>query len=208
MFSGVNVSYSCFQYCRKSASKMMSASRIWPVLGFTRDGPMREAGAGRDPLERVVANVARIPRGIIRLLANFDRVVEAGFLKGLVPFQNAVANRLAILERNRLIEPEDDRLFRRRHLGLRIGLFQIPALDVTHEPIFVVLLRIVLAHGEEVADAVIRQPRLVRCLRQLADRIVDVDRHAARIGHRIDVARAARRVRGGHLQLDVLRHSR
>ena len=38
--SGVNVSYSCFQNCRKSASKMMSASRIWPVVGFTRDGPI------------------------------------------------------------------------------------------------------------------------------------------------------------------------
>ena len=74
----------------------------------------RKAGAGRDPAERVVVDVFRIPSGVVGLLANFDRVVEAGLLEGLVPFQNAVANRLAILERNRLLEPEDDRLLRRR----------------------------------------------------------------------------------------------
>jgi len=37
---GVNVSYSVRQNWRKSPSKMMSASRIWPVRGFTRDGPI------------------------------------------------------------------------------------------------------------------------------------------------------------------------
>ena len=40
MLAGVKFSYSCFQNCRKSASKMMSASRIWPVVGFTREGPI------------------------------------------------------------------------------------------------------------------------------------------------------------------------
>ena len=117
--SGVNVSCSCFQYWRKSASKMMSASRIWPVDGFTRDGPIAKPDARGDPLERVVVHVARVPGRIIRLLADFDRVVEAGLLERLVPFEDAVADRLAILERNRLLEPEDDRLLRRRDVGRR-----------------------------------------------------------------------------------------
>ena len=37
---GVKTSYSSRQYCKKSASKMMSASRICPVRGLTRLGPM------------------------------------------------------------------------------------------------------------------------------------------------------------------------
>ena len=36
----VNVSYCCFHEVMKSASKMMSASRIWPVMGLTREGPI------------------------------------------------------------------------------------------------------------------------------------------------------------------------
>ena len=40
---GARMSYWFFQELRKSASKIMSASRISPVIGFTRDGPMANA---------------------------------------------------------------------------------------------------------------------------------------------------------------------
>ena len=140
---------------------MMSASRIWPVVGFTRDGPIAKPTPAVIQRIRVVANVARLPRRIIRLLPHFDRVVEARLLERLVPLQNAVANRLAILERNRLLQPEDDRLLGRRHLRARIGLLQVPPRDVPHEPVVVaLLLGEILEHREEVADAVVRQPRL------------------------------------------------
>src|SRR6185436_12080592 len=79
---GVKVSYSSFQCWTKSASKMMSASRIWPVIGFTR-GAHGKTGAGGDPAERVVGHVFRIPVGVIRLLADFNRIHKSGLLIGL-----------------------------------------------------------------------------------------------------------------------------
>jgi len=63
--------------------------------------PLSEAGAGCDPLERVVADVARIPRGIVGLLANFDRVVEAGFSKAL--FHSKMPSRIGLRYLNGIV---------------------------------------------------------------------------------------------------------
>ena len=115
----------------------------------------REAGVGGDPAEGVVVDVFRIPVGVVRLLAHFDGVDEAGLLERLVPLRDAVADRLAILERNRLFDPEDDRLLGRRLLGRRIRLLQMPAVDVADELVVGVLLGEILDDGQEVADAVV-----------------------------------------------------
>ena len=59
----------------------------------------------------------------------------------------------------------------RRHLGRRVGLAQVPAIDVAHEAIVGAVLREVLDHRQEVAHAVVGQPRLIAGLRQPADRV-------------------------------------
>ena len=85
-------------------------------------GPHGKPGIGRDPAEGVVADIFRIPVVGVFLLPHFDGVDKTGFLKRLVPFLDAIADRLAIRVRDRFFQPESDRVFRRRHLRRRIGL--------------------------------------------------------------------------------------
>ncbi len=85
-----------------------------------------------------------------------------------------------------------------------IGLAEVPAIDVAHEAVVDSLARIVLHHGEKVADAIVGQPGLVAGVRQQADRVVDVDRRSPAVGHGVDVLGATRGVRGGDLELDVV----
>ena len=63
-------------------------------------GKRRSSG---NPAERVVSDILGIPRGRIFLLPHLDGVDKTRFLKGLVPFEYAIANRLAIFVRNRLL---------------------------------------------------------------------------------------------------------
>ena len=164
----------------------------------------REARPRGDPAERVVVDVLRIPVGEVGLLTDLDRGGEAGLLEGVVPGLDPLADRLAVLEGNRLLDPEDDRLLRRRDDGRRVGLLEMPAVDEPHEAVLVDLLREVLEGRDEVAHAVVREPRSVAVLRQQAQRVVDGDGGAAGIGHGVDVAGAPRAVGGRDLDLDVV----
>ena len=151
-----------------------------PGVRIHAAGPIAKPALRGDPAERVVVDVFRIPVGVVGLLADLDRVDEAGLLEGLVPFQDAVADRLAILERDRLLDPEDDRLLGRRELGRRIGLLQVPAIDVADELVAVALA----SRSPSRRSGSSRRGRRPgaadsRCVGNLADRVVDVDRHAA-----------------------------
>ena len=66
------------------------------------------------------------------LIADLDGVDEADLLEGLVPFQDALPDVLAVLAGHRPLDPEDDRLLGRRFLGRGLLLFQVPAGDVVH----------------------------------------------------------------------------
>ena len=140
--------------------------------------PHGETRARGDPTERVVVDILGIPVGHIGLLADLDRSGEAGLLEGLIPRLDALADGLPILERNRLLDPEHDRLFGRRDRSRGVGLFEVPAVDVTDEPVLIHLLREVLEGRHEVADAVVGQPRPVTVLREQAERVVHRDRGA------------------------------
>ena len=167
--------------------------------------PHRHGSAGRDPTKRVVAHVARLPTGIVRLLPYLNGVLEANLFEGLVPLQNSSTNRLAIFVGDGLFDPEDNRLLGGRERFGRVLLFQVPTVDVPHEPVLVHLTGVVFHDRKEIADAVVGQTGLVIGLRQAADRVMDVNRHGPRIGYRLDLDRTVRRVGGGHLQFYVVR---
>ena len=141
--------------------------------------PHGKARTGGDPAKRVVVDVFRIPVGHVGLLADFDSRGEAGLLEGIVPHLDAFTDRLPILERHGLLDPEHDGLLGRRHRRRRIGFLEVPAVDVAHEPVLVDILRKVLQCRHEVADAIVGQPRPVAVLRQQAERVVHRDRRAA-----------------------------
>ena len=167
--------------------------------------PHGEARAGGDPAERVVVDILGVPVGHLGLLADLDGGGEAGFLEGLVPRLDALSDGLPILKRNRLLDPEHDRLLGRRDRCRRVGLFQVPAVDVTDEPVLIHLLREVLEGRHKVTDAVVGQSGPVAVLREQAQRVVHGDRGAPRIWHGVDVPRAARAVGRRHLEFDVVR---
>ena len=166
--------------------------------------PHREPLPCRDPAEGVVVDVFRIPLGHLGLLPDLDRARKARLLEGLVPGLDAGPDRRPVAERNRLLDPEHDRLLRRRYRGLGIGLLELPAVDVADESVLIDLLGEVLERRHEVADAVVGEPRGVGVLRQQADRVADVDRHAPAVGHGVDRGRATRAVGGRHLEFDVV----
>ena len=166
--------------------------------------PHGKARTGGDPAKRVVVDVFRIPVGHVGLLADFDSRGEAGLLEGIVPHLDAFTDRLPILERHGLLDPEHDGLLGRRHRRRRIGFLEVPAVDEANEPVLVDILRKVLQCRHEVADAIVGEPRPVAVLRQQAERVVHRDRGAAGIGHGVDVPRTARAIGGGHLEFDVV----
>ncbi len=161
----------------------------------------------RDPAEGIVVDVFRIPIGVVGLLPHFDGVGKPGLLERLVPFEDSLADRLAVLEGDRFLDPKDDRSLRRREFGARIGLLEVPTIDVAKEPVVVRLLREVLHRGKEIPHPVIGQPRLVPCLRQEADGVVDVDGQSAAVGHGVEPSHSTGRVGGRHFKLHVVPES-
>ena len=77
----------------------------------------RSADVVVQPANEVIANVFRILfhvlTGFTVLLTNFDRVDDSNFSKRFVPVQDAFANKTTIANRSRVLDVENDRLFRR-----------------------------------------------------------------------------------------------
>jgi hypothetical protein len=146
------------------------------------------------PAHRRDADVERVEVGIVRLDPRLDRVLEADALERLVPLEDAGRDRVAVLQRDRAVEPVDDRLDRLRQLGRRVLLLEPPALDVAHGRRARQVVAVVLLARAEEADRGVGRPRRHRLGRQAADRIVQRHEQAARIGQR---ARRARHRRAG-----------
>ena len=79
---------------------------------------------GRKPANRVVADIGWIPVRIVWLLVHDDGVLQADLLECFVPEQRALTHRVAVLHRDRIFHPEDDRLRRPRQSCRRILFFE------------------------------------------------------------------------------------
>ena len=184
----------------------MSALKIWPVVGSTRRGTLGKGRVSRDdPPDRAVANIARIPVSVVGLLLHLDRIDEPRPFERLVPGQDALANRRAVLHRNGVLQPEHDRLLRPRDDGSRVGLLEMPAIDVAHGGREGNVGAVVLPLREEVAHTVVGQTRTVSGLRELCDAVAKPHEQAAHIDER---ARARRRRRRRAARRDQRRHGR
>ena len=85
----------------------LSGQRVGPEQ---RD---RKRHPGRPP-HNVVAHVPDVPIGIVRHLLDDDGVLDADPLERGVPHQEPLPHRRAILLRDGVVDPEDNRLLRRR----------------------------------------------------------------------------------------------
>ena len=143
------------------ASMPMSASRISPVRGSTTRRPDRAVRRlrARSPAHRRVADVGRVELGVVGLDLDVDRILEADALERLVPFEDALPDRLAVLHRDVAVEPVDDRLLRLGHRRGRILLLEAPAVDVALDRHARHVGREVERLGREVADALVGEAR-------------------------------------------------
>jgi len=149
-----------------------------PGLRMHARGADRVAHIAVGPEHEVVARILRVlvhvRTGSRILLVHLDRAVDADLLERLVPREDAVAHVAAVADRHRVLDVEDDRLLRRAQLQRRIGLLDLPSVDVAHEGILLCGLAHVLVGRGEVADPLIREARLVaRVLGDLGDRVGD-----------------------------------
>src|SRR5690606_35954591 len=124
-------------------------------------GAHGKACARGDPAAGVVASVIWLPGRVVLLLQDLDTLVENRLLDGQLPLFNAVADRLAVLEGDVLLEIEANRLLGRRLFGRGVRLFEVPAVDVTDEAVFLFRLREILDLRQKVTNAVVGQSGLV-----------------------------------------------
>ena len=145
------------------------------------DGPERRRGR-RQPSHRRVLRLAEIEVRVIRLLQDDDRVLEANLLERLVPLEDALTDRLAVLFRNLVREPERDRLDRLGQRGVRVLLLEPPALHVeAHRRELRVIAEVDLRRVE-VTDARVSQTRAPSAaLGSLRERVQEAEEQAARI---------------------------
>ena len=162
--------------------------------GVRSGGPHGEAGGGRDPAERVVANVLRVEVITRLLVAHLNSINEPDALEGLVPFENSGLDEGPVFSRDRLLYPEDDGVSGRRFRGLRVTLLQFPSSDVALEGRAAEVTGVVLYHAEEVPNPVVREARpVVLAGRQSREAVVDHDLGPAGIGNiRLKVSPMAR----------------
>ena len=153
------------------------------------DGTERRRRVGH-PADRRHADVERVEIGIVGLRLDDDRVLEADALEGVVPHQDALGDGVAVLQRDRAIEPEGDRLDRLRQGSARVLLLQAPAIDLMAARRARQIVAEVLHHGVEVTDARIRPARPHRLLRQHGQRVVHAEEQAAHVGQRVRVSSA------------------
>src|SRR6185369_3330454 len=85
---------------------------------------------GYEPAHRRVARIEGVDGPILVLLLHDDRVLEAYLLERLVPFEDPVAHRGAVLFGDVAVDPEDDRLLRFRDRRGSVLLLEPPTIDV------------------------------------------------------------------------------
>ena len=153
------------------------------------------------PAHRRHADVERVEVGVVGLLLDGHRILEADLLEGAVPPQDAARDSVAVLHRHGAVDPERDRLDRLRQLSGRVLLLQTPAVDVGLARRAQQIVGEVVDAGAEVADARIGQARRHRHVGQLGQRVVQAEGQAARVRQR------ARRRRRRHARRRAgLRH--
>src|SRR6185436_488248 len=143
-----------------------------------------EAGiriAGK-PTNRAVTRVAGITIGIIRLHLYFNCVLKSDLLERFVPHEYAVANRVAILHWDRILQPVNDWLFWRRQRRRRILFLQVPTIDVALRRGVTVVVAVVFDRVYEVAHARVCESRPKSCVRSLTDAVTQMEEHAANVG--------------------------
>ena len=137
-----------------------------------------------------MADIERIEIGVVGLDARLNGILEADPLERLVPFQNTGDDCRAIFFRDVPVEPKDDGLLRFGQLRRWIFLFQPPALNVIDARRDIVVVGEIEAARHEIADAIVGNPRMHRCVRQLGKVVIEPEEEAADIGNR------RRRLRG------------
>ena len=152
------------------------------IKDLTSDGvrAARPDGGGNivvQPAHEVEAHILRIlvhvrARHFI-LLVDLDGAVDTDALEGVVPLEDPFLHIAAIAHGNRVLDVVDDRFLRRRERKLRVALLEIPAVDVARGVGLGAVQAEINVAREEVADAVIRDTRLVApALGQRRDRVV------------------------------------
>src|SRR5205085_5212013 len=107
----------------------------------------------RHPADRGAAEVERVEVGALRLHLDPDRVLEADLLERLVPLEHAGRDRRAVLDRDRPVEPEDDRLDGLGERRVRVLLLEPPAIDEALARRALPVVAAVAAAALDVADA-------------------------------------------------------
>src|SRR6185503_180767 len=133
------------------------------------------------PTNRAVTSVAGIPIGIIRLHLYFNRVLKSDSFECFVPHEYAVANCVAILHRNRILQPINDRLFWRRQRSRWILFFQVPTINVPLRRGVTVVVAVVFDRVYEVAHARVCESRPKAGVRSFTDTVTQMKEHAANV---------------------------
>ena len=94
--------------------------------------------------------------GVGVLLVDLHGIHDADFLEGVVPFENPIANPPSVPDRDGVLDVEHDGLLRRAHLEARIGLLEMPPIDVTLPRRIGRGITKILDAGGEVTDPVVR----------------------------------------------------
>ena len=141
--------------------------RVQDFTGLWIDAAWSDRGANVvvQPTNEVVANIFgiffHVLAGLTILLADFDRIGDADFSERFIPVQDAFANETAIANWSRVLDVENDWLFRRAQAKLWIALLEVPAIDITNVRLVIFVLTVVTELGHEVTDTLIRFTWLV-----------------------------------------------
>src|SRR6185295_17270100 len=127
------------------------------------------------PTSRAVTTISWIPIRIIGLYLHLNRVLKSDFFECFIPHEYAVANCVAILHRNRILQPINDRLFWSRQRRGRILFLQVPTIHVALGRGVTVVVAVVLDRVYKVSDASICESRPITCLRSLTDAVTQME---------------------------------
>ena len=141
----------------------------------------RRLGRG-GPAQHVVIDVAGVPFRIVGLLLNHQRILEAGLLKRLVPFEGGLLDRVAELDGRGVLNPEGDRLHRLAERRAGLSFDQAPAMNEV-APRGGLCAGKIGDLGGEVANARIFVARLVIVVRHADQVVLHLHGDVARISH-------------------------
>src|SRR6185295_14392624 len=134
------------------------------------------------PTSRAVTTISWIPIRIIGLYLHLNRVLKSDFFECFIPHEYAVANCVAILHRNRILQPINDRLFWRRQRRRRILFLQVPTINVALRRGVTIVVAVVFDRVYEVAHASVCESRPKACVRSLTDAVTQMKEHTANVG--------------------------